>query len=364
MKKYLLLIFILSIGVWVFFLSSKKQITPISTLDSGQARMTDESESQEVEVVAKNLDTPWSLVFLPDNTLLISERKGTIRIISPDQKESTITIEDVKEIGEGGLLGLEKDPSFDTNHFIYVYYTYSNNKEDTLNRVVRYQLKNNQLTDRKILIDSIPGASNHNGGRIKFGPDGLLYITTGDAQNPSQAQNTNSLAGKILRIDKNGGTPTIFSYGHRNPQGLTWDKNGILWSTEHGRSGIVSGLDELNRIEKGKNYGWPVIQGDETREGMITPILHSGANDTWAPAGIAYRNNTLFFGGLRGQGVYKTVLENGVPRKVEELFKGELGRVRDVVVGPDGSLYITTSNQDGRGTPQPEDDKVLKLNIP
>jgi glucose/arabinose dehydrogenase len=222
------------------------------------------------------------------------------------------------------------------------------------------------LTDQKIILDGIPGAPNHNGGRIKFGPDKFLYIGTGDAQNPSQAQNTNSLGGKILRIKDDGEIPAdnpfhnpVYSYGHRNVQGLAWDNQGRLWATEHGRSGIQSGLDEINLIEKGKNYGWPIIQGNEKRGGMETPRLNSGPTTTWAPSGLAFLDGVLYFGGLRGRTLYEALTDN---LALKEHFKDKFGRIRDVIVGPEGLLYITTSNQDGRGNPKKGDDKIIRVN--
>ncbi|KKR58957.1 MAG: Quinoprotein glucose dehydrogenase [Candidatus Curtissbacteria bacterium GW2011_GWC2_41_21] len=196
-----------------------------------------------------------------------------------------------------------------------------------------------------------------------------MYITTGDAQEPSQAQDINSLAGKILRVTDEGKTASgnpfdnlVYSYGHRNPQGLAWDKDGRLWATEHGRSGIQSGLDEINLVEPGKNYGWPTIQGDEKRQGMETPQLNSGS-DTWAPAGAVFVGDSLFFSGLRGQALYEAVIA-GDDISFKEHFKGEFGRIRNVVLGSDGYLYITTSNRDGRGTVKTGDDKIIKINQP
>lgn len=153
----------------------------------------------------------------------------------------------------------------------------------------------------------------------------------------------------------------VFTLGHRNPQGLAWDSTGQLWSTEHGRSGVQSGLDELNLIISGKNYGWPTIQGNETRSGMVTPIKNSEST-TWAPAGAAFVDGSLFFGGLRGQTLYEAVLDNDTVTEVKEHFNSQFGRIREVVVGPDNMLYITTSNRDGRGSPQTNDDKILRIN--
>ncbi|MDQ5900955.1 MAG: hypothetical protein QG600_533, partial [Patescibacteria group bacterium] len=214
----------------------------------------------------------------------------------------------------------------------------------------------------------IPGASNHNGGRIKFGPDGYLYIGTGDAQEPSSAQSKTTLAGKILRVTDRGlrvaenpFNNQVYSYGHRNVQGLAWSSDGSLWATEHGRSGVRSGLDELNLIEMGLNYGWPEIEGDEKLAGMMTAIFDSGST-TWAPSGAAFVENSLFFAGLRGSTLYEAVIEDGKVIEVKEHLSGELGRIREVVADESGLLYITTSNTDGRGIPDNTDDKVIKIN--
>ncbi len=336
-----------------------------------------EEEIQEVEgfsIVAENLEIPWGIAFLPDKSLLITERPGWVRMIDAEGKllPDPVAVIPAKHIGEGGLLGITIHPDFGNNRFVYLYYTYSENGNNTLNKISRFKLEGNKLAGEEVLIDKIPGAGNHNGGRIKFGPDGFLYITTGDAGNPSQAQNRNSLAGKILRVTDDGkpapGNPfnsPVYSFGHRNPQGLAWDSEGRLWATEHGRSGAQSGLDELNLIKAGVNYGWPTIEGDGTRAGLESPVANSG-DITWAPAGADYFQGSIFFGGLRGEALYEAVLE-GDQAEVTEHFKGRFGRIRDVVVGPDNFLYITTSNRDGRGSVKPGDDKIIKVdpqNIP
>jgi glucose/arabinose dehydrogenase len=234
------------------------------------------------------------------------------------------------------------------------------------NRVVRYELNENNLTQDQIILEGVPAAAYHDGGRIKFGPDGYLYITTGDAGNPDLSQNTNSLAGKILRILPDGSLPTdnpfdneIYSYGHRNPQGLTWDNLNRLWATEHGPSGASSGWDELNLILPGANYGWPEIIGDETQEGMQNPIIHSGGDETWAPAGAAFFNGNVYFAGLRGETLYKYNIENNI---LTRYLTGKYGRLRAVVLGPDNYLYISTSNKDGRGNPIESDDRIIRIN--
>ncbi len=370
---------IIILGVAVIYIRPQKDevvrtpSTPSQIIQTLTAPVTQKPNDIPAEtIIVENLDTPWGLVFLPDKTIFVTERPGTVqKIDSSGILDSTFTakIQNVNEIGEGGLLGITIHPDFSKNHYVYLYYTYSSSGDDTLNRVVRMTYTDNKLQDEKIILDKIPGASNHNGGRIKFGPDNYLYIGTGDAQNPSQAQNTKTLGGKILRVTDEGkpapGNPfnnEVFSYGHRNVQGLAWDTSGSLWATEHGRSGIQSGYDELNLIEKGKNYGWPDIEGSETRAGMETPKKHSGSDKTWAPSGIAVYDGALFFGGLRGQALYETDIEQAALSQIEEHFTGQYGRIRDVVTAPDGMIYITTSNRDGRGTPDSTDDKVIRIN--
>jgi glucose/arabinose dehydrogenase len=375
----LLIFLFLLLGLFSILMGKKIQEIDVKKETPANASLTavpspDQGEPQS-SIVAQNLDTPWALAFLPDNSILFTEREGRVRFIDKNgnlQQQPVAVITEVREISEGGLLGIAVHPDFTSNNYVYVYFTYGTTNQNTNNRVVRYKFANNSLTERTVIVDAIPGAPNHDGGRIKFGPDGYLYIATGDSQEPSLSQDRASLAGKILRVTDDGkpapGNPfntAIYSYGHRNPQGLTWDEKGQLWSTEHGRSGFPSGLDELNRIAPGKNYGWPTIQGDETKGEMEKPVLHSGS-DTWAPSGAAFypgrgEEGSIFFAGLRGQGLYEATL-NGNSVNLKKHFDGQLGRIREVVLGPDGFLYITTSNHDGRGTPKADDDKILRIN--
>lgn len=321
--------------------------------------------SAKLEVVAEGLEVPWAMAFLPDGGLLITERPGRLVHIDARQRRR-YDVPGVRQAGEGGLMGLALHPDFDSNRLIYVCLT-AESSDGLENRVERFRFDAG-LDERLAIVDGIPGAHYHDGCRLGFGPDGALYITTGDAGRPDAAQDRASLAGKILRVTPEGepvyenpfGT-RVYSYGHRNPQGLAWDERGRLWSTEHGPSGAASGHDELNVIEAGRNYGWPLIRGDESASGLVTPMLHSGAEYTWAPGGAAYWNGRVFFGGLRGEALYEArVAESGAPT-LRVHFHGEFGRIRAVRLGPDGLLYFGTSNRDGRGRARSGDDKLFRV---
>ena len=363
MRKWILIIVAIAllVAIAIVIISPRQLLYELTGDKAG--KQTESNLSLQTQVIAERLDTPWSLVFLPDGAILVTERPGSIRMIDPAGKlldEPIARLDNVEEIGEGGLLGICLHPQFTENNFIYLYYTYSATSENTFNRVSRFTLTNHSLSDEQIIVNSIPGARNHNGGRIAFGPDGYLYITTGDAAEPSLAQDTASLAGKILRVTDSGqpapGNPfnsVVYSYGHRNPQGLAWDDNDQLWSTEHGNNTT----DELNRITVGSNYGWPTIQGDQSQNGMQSPVMHSGSA-TWAPSGLAYWQNRLFFAGLRGQALYEF---SGANSQLASHFSGQFGRLREAKVGPDGYLYLLTSNRDGRGVPDSQDDRLIRV---
>ncbi|MDH3277020.1 MAG: PQQ-dependent sugar dehydrogenase [Nitrosopumilus sp.] len=332
----------------------------------------------KVETIAENLDIPWSITWTPDGTIFFTERNGNLRVIQDGiiLEKPALSL----EVGgvEGGLLGITLDPNYSENHYIYLYYTY-NNFLETKNKVVRYIESNLVLSEDKVLIEDIPGGPFHDGGRIKFGPDGKLYITTGDAGKAELAQDKNSFAGKILRVNSDGSIPSdnpisdspIYSYGHRNPQGLDWDELGNLVATEHGPSGWHGvAHDEINVIIPGANYGWPDIIGSETMEGLVTPILNTG-DDTWAPSGAEFYDGDkfpqwsgkFFVATLRGSHLHiiDFDLENNKVISDQKLFEGDFGRLRDVTTGPDGYLYVLTSNQDGRGAPEINDDRILRI---
>ena len=322
-----------------------------------------------VEIVLDNLKNPWEIEFAPDGKIFFTERDGRLWVIDNESILQLVAEFPASNTSEGGLLGLELDPDFENNQFLYLYQTYMDIPTHQ-NKVVRYTVNNNQLTDELILIDNIPGAIWHDGGRIKFGPDEMLYITTGDATNANLSQDPASVAGKILRINSDGTIPNynpfnspVFSYGHRNPQGLAWNENGILVSSDHGPSGERGyAHDEINVIERGKNYGWPTIVGDSNDIAYTNPILHSG-DITWAPSGLLYYNSDkisewkgkFLVATLRGEHVMvlDLDLENDLVNSAEKIFQGDYGRIRNLVQGPDGDVFMLTSNGNN--------DKILQI---
>lgn len=331
-----------------------------------------------VETVAGNLEVPWSIDWLPNGDALFTERGGNLRMIM----DGELLGEPLLSLGvagiEGGLLGVAVDPGYDQNGHIYLYYTYGNILSTT-NKIVRYQLDGTALYGEEVLLDGIPGGPVHDGGRIAFGPDGKLYATTGDAGNPGLSPDRSSVAGKILRINPDGTIPDdnpwegspVYSTGHRNPQGMDWDSGGNLVTTDHGPSGERGRAhDEVNVVVAGADYGWPAVIGDESKAGSRNPILHTGT-DTWAPSGAEfYDGGTIpqwegmyFVATLRGAHLQMIGLDpgSGTVTSQERLFEGEFGRLRDVETGPDGHLYLLTSNRDGRGSPAVTDDRILRI---
>ena len=345
-----------------------------------------------VDTIAENLKIPWSIAFAPDGRIFFTERdEGTLRVIENGELKPEPVIKiDVFNEGAAGLAGLALDPNFEENHYLYMYYTYSRNLiepewEDVseYNKVVRYTENDNRLYNETVVIDEIPGHLWHDGGRIKFGPDDKLYITTGENGFRSDwAQNVGTTLGKILRINSDGSIPEdnpfpnspVFSLGHRNPQGLDWHpESKKLVITEHGPNSKHKGWgqDEVNLVEAGKNYGWPEVHGSMHDPKFVDPLIQTGNDTTWAPSGSTfYQSNTIpeldnkyFIATLAGSHlrVLDLDLEKHEVLSSEALFLGEFGRLRAVSNGPNDSLYLLTSNQDGRGTPVENDDRIIRL---
>jgi glucose/arabinose dehydrogenase/photosystem II stability/assembly factor-like uncharacterized protein len=327
----------------------------------------------QVETVAADLDSPWAMAFAPDGRLFVSERIGRVRIFNGALRSSSIalTVGDVFAQGEAGLLGLALDPDFSKTPFVYLYYT-ARAGAGAVNRIVRYREAGGQLIERVVLLDGIPGNTVHNGGRLRFGPDDLLYITTGDAGAPSLAQDLGSLAGKILRLNRDGTTPRgnpsaspIFSSGHRDPQGIDWNPvTGDLWSDEGG----LGGNGEINIVAPGGNYGWPRVAGRDGLRGMQPPAAVFGAGV--APSGgsfyraqrMAPFEDDFFVATLSGHGLLRLRVDPSSPRRIvdqEWLADGGAARLRDVAVGADGLLYVVTS--DARTDPGEPRDRILRI---
>ena len=319
-----------------------------------------------VEVLAENLEIPWEILHLPDGRILVTERPGRVKIL--DEGE-VATLHSVEHAGEGGLLGMALSPTFEEDSYIYLYYTYREDG-DYYNRVARYTFEEDSLGNEEIVIERIPGARIHNGGRIKFGPDGMLYIATGDAADPPLAQDIESLAGMVLRLRPDGTIPEdnpfedspVYAYGIRNPQGLAWHPvTGELYSSGHG----PTRLDVINHIKSGANYGWPEITCDEESD-EFEGALVCYTEFTLAPSGMDFFHHEnleevpLYVAGLRGNMLMRIDLtDDGEFIRQEALFR-EYGRIRTVVFH-EGALYIATNNQDGRGVPASNDDRIIRI---
>jgi glucose/arabinose dehydrogenase len=316
-----------------------------------------------VGTVARGLAAPWGIAFLPDGTALVSERDTTkILAISAGggQPREVGRLEAAQPQGEAGLLGLAVSPSYDEDSLVYAYLTTA-----TDNRVVRMTYDGRRLGEPRVVLDGIPASSYHDGGRLEFGPDGYLYISTGETGEEQLAQDRDSLGGKILRITPDGepapGNPVdgspVWTMGHRNVQGLAFDDQDRLWASEFG----ASTWDELNRIERGRNYGWPLVEGRGDLEEYRNPFAQWRTSEA-SPSGLAYAEGSLWMASLRGERLWRVpVRDNGTIGEPRGFFVGDYGRLRTVVVAPDGSLWVSTSNRDGRGDPVPQDDRILRI---
>ena len=337
--------------------SSPTQSPEVET--TAPTEIPDPIELGSVEVIAEGLATPWSVAFAGE-TPILSERDDS-RIVALNDDGSVrelTTVEQTDPGGEGGLLGLAIHE--DT---LFAYLTASND-----NLVLAFDLSGEadslELGEPEVLLEGIPASDYHNGGRLAIGPDDMLYITTGDALEPSGSQDLNSLAGKILRITPSGDIPDdnpfenspVYSYGHRNPQGIAWAADGTMYSSEFGQDD----WDELNIIEPGGNYGWPEVEGIEEQEGFIDPIQQWTPEEA-SPSGIEINEGTLLMASLRGERLWEIPLQDATSSTAH--FEYEYGRMRDVATAPDGSIWVLTSNTDGVGSPTDQDDRILRIEV-
>lgn len=316
------------------------------------------------DTLVDNLNVPWGLVFAPAGHALLSERNtGRVLRITPGGEVTTLGevagVEPPSGSGEGGLLGLALDPGDDET--LYAYLTSS-----TDNRVVRISLAGGKLGRPRAVLTGIPTSTRHHGGALLFAPDGTLFVATGDAEQSELAQRRGSLAGKILRI-RTGGRPApdnpfgnrTWSYGHRNVEGLAFDADGRLWATEFGDKEA----DELNLITRGGNYGWPEVEGRSDDDRLVSPKVVWSPTSTCSPAGLAITRSTAFVGALQGRCLFSVPLDGTSAGRPRAHFANDHGRIRTVAVAPDGSLWVTTSNTDGRRRPGPDDDKILRVTL-
>ncbi|TMR23899.1 PQQ-dependent sugar dehydrogenase [Nonomuraea turkmeniaca] len=333
----------------------KPQVPPPTA--TGQSQAGAEPDLGAGEEVTRDIEVPWGLAFLPGGDALVAEREtGNVLQVPArggDAKE-VAQVNGVQAAGEGGLLGLAVSPNYEQDSYVFAYFT-----AESDNRIVRFKLGGG---DQEVMFSGIIKAAYHNGGRIAFGPDGFLYVATGDAGTAGSSQDPASPNGKILRLTADGkpapGNPTagspVFSLGHRNVQGLAWDARGRLFAPEFGQNTY----DEVNLIEPGKNYGWPVVEGNgDTENGKFTNPMVTWSTAESSPSGAAIAGNTLYVAALRGERLWTVPLNGGAPKPE---LQGKYGRIRTVAVAPDGALWVTTSNRDGRGDVRDGDDRIIR----
>lgn len=366
MKKMLLL----SLGFFVLLGACVDEQVLYPIEEAEQVQETEEAEeankaeeiTTELTVLAENLDIPWSIE-RANGIFYVAERPGTITKIEIEEvtQQNVGLANDVSNEAEAGLLGFALDPDFNSTQEAFAYYTYTGSEGPT-NRIVRLKLEGDQWEEVQVLLEDVPSGAIHHGGRLAFGPDDKLYATTGDAAIPELSQDLDSLAGKILRMTIDGSIPAdnpfedsyVYSYGHRNVQGLTWTADGTLYASEHGNQAN----DEVNEIKAGLNYGWPMIEGEEETAEMKAPIATSGSQETWAPSGMDQHKNILYVAALRGNGILEIDLSSSEIKH----HLTEYGRVRDVYIEEE-MLYFITNNTDGRGNPTEEDDRLIRIGL-
>lgn len=311
-----------------------------------------------VRTITTGLQAPWGLTFLPDGTALVGERDTTRVVSIKGRAVRTVgRVEGVSPQGEAGLLGLAASPSYASDRLIYAYLSTARD-----NRVVTMTFDGRRLGRPKAILTGIPNGFIHDGGRLLFAPDGTLFVSTGETGDEQLAQDRDSLGGKILRITRTGkpapGNPVkgspVWTMGHRNVQGLAFDSRGQLWATEFGKNT----WDELNRIDKARNYGWPLVEGKGDRKEFRNPYVQWRTENA-SPSGLAYLDGSLWAGALRGGRLWQIPVRNGTTGRPRDFFVGDYGRMRTVVAAPGGNLWVTTSNRDTRGDPRPGDDRIL-----
>jgi glucose/arabinose dehydrogenase len=329
-----------------------------STSSTPSPTQTVSAQPKVIGTIADHLEVPWGIAFLPDNSALVTER-DTGRVLQITGRKVT-EVGRIAEVGDGeaGLLGVAVSPSFERDRRVFFYATASDD-----NRVLRTTFDNGKLGALRPILTGIPRAGNHDGGRMIFGPDGWLYVSTGEAGQPELAQDMSSLGGKILRIGQDGkpaeGNPDpsspIWTSGHRNVQGLAFDHEGNLWASEFGQDT----WDELNLIKRGFNYGWPEVEGKGSKTPDFTDPQVQWRTDDASPSGLAYLDGRLWLGALRGERLWRIDVNGNKASNEKAFFVGSYGRMRTVVAAPDGNLWVTTSNRDGRGDPKADDDRIL-----
>ncbi|MFP4021861.1 MAG: PQQ-dependent sugar dehydrogenase [Halanaerobium sp.] len=370
------------IVVLIFSLSVQAQIEVGEFPQDVEDEFVLEPEAVNVEVWQQNLNVPWELIFLPDSDrALVTERDGQVKQIIDGELQSENYLElDIDSRGEGGLMGMAHHPDFPERPYIYLMYTYTSSGE-LYNRVSRFTDEDDQAVEEEIIIDEIPAGNNHNGGRIAFGPDGMLYITTGETFTREIAQDRDNLGGKILRLTPDGDIPEdnpfedspVYSLGHRNPQGIDWHpETGDLFISDHGPSGEdgLRAKDRIKVVEAGSNFGWPDKIGYFEDGEYANPLIMW--EETVPPSGMTFYRGDLYVGTLSSESLVRIGLNSADDEydveSIEHLFNdgsgnADYGRIRKAVVGPDDYLYFLTNNRDGRGSPRDNDDKILRFKI-